>query len=381
MSARGTVIKRGTTYSLVLDVGRDADGKRIRRWHSGFPTKRLAEQARTKLLGDLDAGRYLEPTKTTLGEFLERQWLPAIKSTLRSSTWTLYDQNIRAHIVPALGLVQLRALAPGALNVFYGEALVSGRRDGKGGLAPTTVKKLHTILHRALRDAVRWGLVERNVTELADPPAAKSPEKPVWNSAEIRRFLDSQRADRLFALWRLAATTGMRRGELCGLRWSDVDLEAGRLDVRKTLVEVAYRLEVSEPKTNAGRRTVALDPATVVALRAHRKRQLEERLAWGAAWQGVGELVFVQQDGSPIRPGALTGFFENRAKAAGLAPLTLHGIRHSYVTALLRDGTPVRAVSARVGHASANVTMGIYAHVIPGDDEQAALAGAALIGG
>jgi integrase len=324
----------------------------------------------------------VEPNKLTLGSFLERQWLPAISTTIRATTFSLYDQSVRAHIIPALGAVQLRALAAPRLNAFYADLLATGRRDGKGGLSTRSVRILHALLHRALRDAVRWGLVERNVAELADPPAVRSKEAAVWSPEQTRAFLDSQRDDRLIALWRLEAATGLRRGEICGLRWSDVELADGHLRVAQTLVEVNYKLMFSEPKTDAGKRRLALDPATVAGLKAHRARQATERLSWGALWTGAdANLVFTKEDGSPIHPERLTRWFDQRVTATNLPRITFHGLRHSYVTMLLRGGQPVRAVSARVGHASANVTNAIYSHVLPGDDEQAALAGALLLGG
>jgi len=344
MSARGTVIKRGNTYSVVLDLGRDPDGKRARRWHSGYRTKKAAEQARTKLLADLDAGSYVEPNKLTVGGFIEGQWLPAIRSTVRPTTFAMYEQNAKAHIIPALGLGQLRALAPARLNSFYADMLDNGRKDGKGGLSTRTVRIVHVILHRALRDAVRWGLVERNVADLADPPAVKSKEAAVWSPEQTRAFLASMADDRLAALWRLEASTGMRRGEVCGLRWSDVDLEAGNLRIAQTLVEVNYKLQFSEPKTKAGKRTLVLDPATVLALRAHRRRQLEERVAWGPLWTGAdADLVFTKEDGSPIHPERLSRYFDARVAKAQLPRITFHGLRHSYVTMLQMSDVPFDA--------------------------------------
>jgi integrase len=173
----------------------------------------------------------------------------------------------------------------------------------------------------------------------------------------------------------------MRRGEVLGLRWSDVDFETGSLRIAQTLVVVNYALQLSEPKTSAGKRTLMIDPATIAALRAHRKRQLEEQLAWSSNWKNSEGLVFVREDGSMIHPERLSKWFDQRVTAAKLPRITFHGLRHSYVTMLLRGGQPIRAVSARVGHASANVTNAIYSHVLPGDDEVAALAGAALLGG
>jgi integrase len=216
------------------------------------------------------------------------------------------------------------------------------------------------------------------VADLADPPKDRTPQARVWTPDQTTRYLASIEEDRLAALWRLAATTGMRRSELLGLAWDSVDLEAGVLTVTQTLVVVSYRLELSEPKTEAGRRTVALDPQTVRSLQRHRARQLEERLACGQGWKETG-LVFTREDGSPIHPERVSTWFKQRVRAASLPPLGIHGLRHSYVTMLLRSGEPVRVVSRRVGHGGPNVTTAIYAHVLPGDDKAAALKGARLL--
>jgi integrase len=171
----------------------------------------------------------------------------------------------------------------------------------------------------------------------------------------------------------------MRRGEILGLRWSDLDLDAGSLSIGQTLVVVDSQAVLSEPKTGAGRRTLALDPATIAALRSHRARQAEERLMYGREWRDSG-LVFVREDGEPINPERLSKWFDQRVTRTGLPRITFHGLRHSYVTMLLRAGQPLRTVSQRVGHSSPNVTSAVYAHVLPGDDEAAALAGAKLLG-
>jgi integrase len=381
MSARGTVIKRGKSWSVVLDLGRDDAGRRLRRWHSGFKTKSDAEKARTRLLGDLDAGTYVEPNKVTVKSFFEVHWLPSVAATLRPTTLAMYEMNAKAHILPELGGIRLVQLTPSRLNAFYANRLSAGRRQGEGGLSSRTVRILHVILHRALSDAVRWGLLVRNVAELADPPKVQTREMKAWPPEDTRRFLDSVRSDRLHALWRLSATTGMRRGEILGLRWRDIDFEASSLTVCQTLVVVRYRPTFSEPKTAAGKRTLALDPETLTALRSHRRRQAEERLSWGSEWRGAElDLAFVRENGSPIHPERLSSWFNQRVAAAELPRINYHGLRHSYITMLLRAGQPLRVVSQRAGHSSPNVTSAVYAHVLPGDDEAAATVGAQILG-
>jgi integrase len=191
--------------------------------------------------------------------------------------------NAETHIVPALGHLPLQRLTPAQLTAFYRFLLDHGRRGG-GGLAAKTVRNIHGELHAALRDAARWGHVARNVAASADLPKGTAPEMRVWSPEQLRAFLDLARQDRLYAAWLLFATTGMRRGEVAGLRWPDVDVDAGRVSPRRPRVVVNYEVHVSEPKTAKGRRSLALDPATVAALRQHRARQAEERLAVGPRW-------------------------------------------------------------------------------------------------
>jgi integrase len=241
------------------------------------------------------------------------------------------------------------------------------------------------VLHAALRDAARWGYLARNVADTADLPKGSTPEMRVWSPeqlraflAHVRAFLAHMRADPLYAAWMLFATTGMRRGEVAGLRWADVDLDAGRVSPRRPRVVVNYEVVVSEPKTAKGRRSLALDPATVAALREHRARQAEQRLAVGPRWQDSG-LVFTWPDGRAVHPQRFSNWFEQHARAAGLPRIRLHDVRHSYATAALAAGIPAKVVSERLGHATIAITMDTYSHVLPGLDEHAAGTVARLI--
>jgi integrase len=283
---RGTVIKRGSTYSVVLDLGRGPDGRRVRKWHSGYRTKKDAEQAQAELLNALGRGAYVGPSKRTTGPFLREDWLPGLRAQVRPTTWAEHHSKVEVHLVPALGHVPLQQLTPGHLNALYADLL-------ERGLSARTVLHVHASIRRALADATRWGLIPRNVALLASPPRPDRPELRVWTAQELRAFLAYVQGDRLYALWLLAASTGMRRGELLGVQWPDVDIGRARVGVRRSLVTVGHQVVVSEPKTPKGRRSVALDPATVATLKAWRKHQAAERLAWGPAWTDAG-LVFTR---------------------------------------------------------------------------------------
>jgi integrase len=373
---RGSVVKRGTSWSLVYRAPDPESGQTKQVWRGGFARKRDAETALREIIGQVDAGTYTKPTRVTLGQYMLEDWLPSLDAavaggTLRPTTVAQYRTLATKHVLPRLGGVYLQALSPTHLNRMYGELLTCGRRNGKGGLSRTSVHAIHVTVSRALADAIRWGRLTRNVATLADPPRPDQREMSVWSPGQVRAFLAHVANDRLAAMWVLFATTGMRRGEVAGLAWRDVNLEDGELAVRQARVTVNYRVADSDPKTDKGRRTISLDPATVTALRAHRRRQVEDRLAWSASWTDSG-LVFTREDGSAIHPERMTQAFHRHARVAGLPVIRLHDLRHSYATAALEAGEDLKVLSARLGHSSIGITGDTYQHVTRGLDRQAA---------
>ena len=378
---RGGTRKRGTTWTWHLGVVEPATGRRRQLSKGGFRTKRAAQAALNEAMAALQAGTFVEPSRMTLGAFLTEQWLPTVRAAVRPTTWTTYRIYAEAQVIPALGHVALQALTAAHLNRLYADLAEHGRRDGRGGLKPKSVRHIHVLLHKALSDAVRWGLAARNVADAADPPRIPRREGGVWSAEELRAYLGATREDRLAAMWLLFATTGMRRSELVGLPWRAVDLEAspGRIAVVQVVVVVDRQpVVVAEAKTASSHRQLALDPFTVAGLKAHRVRQLEERLAWGPAWIETG-LVFTREDGRVLHPEHVTKRFARLVRDAGLPPITLHGVRHSYATAALAAGEPLKVVSERLGHASTSITANLYQHVLPSMDERTANAVADLI--
>jgi integrase len=203
-----------------------------------------------------------------------------------------------------------------------------------------------------------------------------------WTAEEVRAFLDyvRQADERLYALWVLAATTGMRRGELLGLRWADLDLDAARVAIRRTVISVGYEVCESEPKTKKGRRTIDIDPTTVAALRAHRARQAEERLAWGPAYEDSGRL-FARENGSVLHPERVSQLFKKHVRNAGLPAIRFHDVRHTHATLGLAAGVPPKVMSERLGHSTVAFTLDLYTHAVPALQQQAANQVAALIFG
>lgn len=375
----------GTTWRYVVDVSLPG-GPRKQAQKRGFTSRRAAQSALTQLLEEVRTRTYVTPSRQTLGEYLTDTWLPAIEATVRPSTFDSYRRNLRLHVVAKpIGGVPLQQVEAPMLNGLYAD-LSKGSEDHRK-LSARSVAYVHVILHRALRDALKWNMVMRNVAAAADPPRAKASDRPsmdTWTAAELGSFLRGEDDDRLLGCWWLLASTGMRRGEALGLRWSDLDLDNARLSINRTLVTTEARragqpgMAWSTPKTAKGRRSVALDTATVAALRAHRVRQAAEKLAIGAGYRDE-HLVFCQLDGTPIHPKTLSWNFGAKIKRLGLRRIRLHGLRHSHATLALQAGVHPKVVQERLGHANIGISLDTYSHVTPAMQAEAAEKVAALL--
>jgi integrase len=360
-------------WYVVIDLPRRDDGKRRQKWHGGFRTRKEAEAARAKMIHEFNSGTYLEPQAITLEQWVGHHWLPTIKGRIKPSTFDSYRRNLELHVLPGLGGQQLRQLAPAMLDRLYSVLLTNGHRKSAEGLSPKTVRYVHTIVHKVLADAVDAGLLGVNAAERAKPPKPRSVgtnEMSFWEPHQLRTFLDSVRGHRLEPAWHLAAMTGMRRGEVLGLRWSDLDLDNARISVRQALVSVGYEVIKSSPKSHQAR-VIDLDSRTVEQLRELRKRQAGEPEAWGVGYQ-VSDLVFCREDGSAIHPHSFSQSFERALQKSGLPRIRLHDLRHTHATIAIRAGVPVKVISERLGHETPAFTLKQYAHVIPGMQAEAA---------
>jgi integrase len=296
--------------------------------------------------------------------------MPAVKATVRASTHIGYDIHIRHHIVPRIGRRPLDGVSGELLNALYAELAVDGRADTSGGLAPATIRRVHVTLHRAFKDAVRWGYLGLNPCEAADPPklrASAQPEMKTWTAVELAAFLAGIKDEPWYALYHLIAMTGLRRGEALGLRWCDVYLERGELAVRQTLLQLRTGLTYSTPKTARGSRVVALDPRTVSILKDHRPLRARP-----------GDLLFTE-DGRPLSPGTVTKTFKVLARRLELPPIRLHDLRHTHATLALQAGVHPKIVSERLGHSTIAFTLDVYSHAIPHMQTEAAVQIANLV--
>lgn len=364
---RGHVRKRGKTWSIVLDVGRDPEtGKRKQKWFSGYSTKGAAESALVDLLGKQKAGLTIDPDMTPVVDYIE-QWLDNRSGKLAPLSVTQYQSMIRNHIKGSpLGGMPLGKVRRSHIRAH---ALELERK----GLAVKTRGVIRAILSSSFGDAVEDELISVDPTiGKRQAGGTREPKRfTVWTPSELRSLLAEAEGKRLEALWRLAVASGARRGELAGVTWLGLSSAQGTVEIAQQVIPARGGIVITPCKTKGSHRTIRLDAETIAALDAHRERQLVEREQAGDAYVDR-DLIFADELGNPINPQRLTEWFGVLRRAAGVRTGRLHDVRHSVATHLLTAGVPVHIVSSRLGHSSPVVTLNTYAHVLPKSDEQAA---------
>ncbi len=345
----------------------------------GYPQQGDAKDERAKALVKLGRGSYAPPQRKTLAEYLRNEWLPQVqKEDLKATTLDGYRRSDNEQLIgPAkkpftIGGIQLRKLTLEAIRDHYqmlGEGYLVERKGDlvqRPGLGVESRRRTHACLHRALNDAIEKGYIDRN-------PAWKAMKKikgqrfkgDSWTAQELRNFLKASARSALYPMWYVLATTGMRRGEVGGRRWSDVDLVAGELTVSCSRVPVGGEVIESTPKSGEPR-TITLDADTVAVLKRHLKGQAAAQLKAGPKWQGAGNYIFTRPDGRPVEPNSISREFRYAVLAAGLRAIRLHDLRHTHASLLLAGGETVGNVSYRLGHADSRITQQVYEHCIPG---------------
>ena len=371
---RGHIARKGNRYYAVVYEGIDpATGKGRHRWYPGGETRKDAEKVLGEIVKRIHDGDYRSPERITVADYLTERWLPLRRRQVRHSTYRSYVANTRLHVVPYIGNIPLQRLTPDDLDALYDQLLTSGRRNGAGGgLSPKMVRNIHNMLRKALADACRKGTLQRNVATLADPPKpGRGTTMQVWTAEQLRQFLSEIAGHRTAAAFHLAAHTGMRRGEVLGLSWRDVDLDEARLSVHQAVITVEYQITVADVKTGTARRTVDLDERSVEVLRAWRvEREREAQLAGTTVSEN--ETVFARPDGELTHPDYFSQVFDRHVAVGELPRIRLHDLRHTHATILLKAGVPVKVVSERLGHSSPAFTMTVYQHVLPGMQADAA---------
>ena len=386
-ASRGGIFKEHGHWGFRFSY-RDDTGQR--RWQSrqGFATRALAAKYLTQALAAIDSGRGINPLKISLADYLHH-WFGQYERAGRVKPTTIAEVriNINAYIVPVLCANSDRPLLLGKLTremvaEFYADLLATGRRGVNGAagssLSPKSVRNIAGTLRRALSDAVRRGHLTFNPADDIDLPRWDRRDLQVWESAEFAHFLQvaADHDDPMYSLWRLVVATGMRRGELLGLRWCDVDLVDATVSITQTRTTDGHTMRISTPKTRAGRRTIAIDAGTVVALAHHKNIQTA---AADLLDMPLGELVASELDGRPIGRYALLDRFHAAGDRAGLPRCRLHDLRHAAAADALSRGVPVHIVAGRLGHANPATTLNIYAAFLPSADRVAANSGGSLL--
>ena len=388
MSATPRRDPKSGTWSFIVDLGPGLDAKgewRERRQarRRGFPTKKAAQEVMDELRVAARQGTFIAPKRQTLRTFLEDDWLPAVRRRVTAGTYDSYERNVRHHVIPGVGDIQLQALDGAALDRFYRKLETTGHKRTGGALSARTVRYIHTILHIALRDAVRWKRVQANAADTATPPsakAAKAPEMQTWTAKQLATFLRRTDGDRHGSAWLFLATTGCRRGEALGLRWADLHLNALSASIRQQVVllpkasGVGREVRIVAGTKTSDARVVELDQRTVDGLRAWRKKQATEMLLMGSTYDDHG-LVFARPDGRPMDPKHFSQHFDRtlaRTAFGDLPRIRLHDLRHTWATLALEAGVDVAVVSKQLGHSSPVITWSTYQHVRQGMKADAA---------
>ena len=349
-------------YRLFWELPRGADGQRRQKTQVFRGTKDKAEKRWREVQAEIDSGKGTDPEKLTMAELLAR-WqkdvLPVRR--LRAKTLDSYAYLIDTHIIPRLGEIRIDKLTAAHLQRLYRTLLESGRVKGEGGLSSSTVVHVHNILNDALDQALRWGVLGRNVTDLVDPPPLTQREMTIWTPEEVSRFLSAIKEDRLYPLFYLVLLTGLRQGEVLGLQWADVDLQEKTLTVRRTITHLKGQLIENPPKTARGRRPLELGEAAAALLQNHRKN-----IDYPTEW------VFSTRYGTPIHRRNVNRSLLRLQELADVPKIRFHDLRHSHASFLLATGANPRLIADRLGHSDVAFTLRTYAHLLPGAQREAA---------
>ena len=371
----GHLVQRGKDkkrWSLVIELGTDEKGKRKQTWKAFHGNKRDAQAELTRLVAEANSGLPIESSHVKVSAFLERYLEDHARLKVQPKTFERYAEHVHKHINPAIGHIPLGKLTPMHIQNFYTHLRNEGRLDGKGGLSERTILHMHNVLHSAFDCAVRWQAMVRNPVNAVDRPKPQRTEMNFLTEAEVVSLLAAAKNTSRFVLLDFALGTGMRRGEILGLRWQDVDLDKSSVSVLHSLEQTrGGPLRLKTPKTKQSRRRVTLPPYIVQRLRGHKAIQAKERMRFGESYQN-NDLVFCRADGSFLPPDQLSGFFKKFATTWGRPEVRFHDLRHTHASSLLLHNVHPKVVSERLGHASIGITLDTYSHVVPTMQEDAA---------
>lgn len=356
-NGEGSVFKRGNRWVAQVGSGKNRETKY-------FETQKDANAWRHTIIEQRRQGLVFAGSKVSLSKFLD-EWLVVAKTSVRPNTYQQYSQVVHQHINPVLGYIVLKDLRPDHVQSLYTNKLANG-------VSPNTTRMIHAVIHRALNHALKLGLVYRNVADSVTRPKVVRKEMKTLNDYQVRQLIQVAESEQMRLLLWVAVVTGLRQGELLGLKWSDLDWTSRRIQVQR---QVQRRkgdgLVFCEPKSASGRRVIVLGKSTIEKLREYKNNQLKERILLGEKWQDY-DLIFPSPIGTPLDPSNVLKAYKDYLKRAGLPTLRFHDLRHSAATLMLQQGVNPKIVSERLGHSDISLTLNTYSHVLPPMQEEAA---------
>lgn len=371
---KGSIVERGAdkgkkngkrkTFCVVIDAGRDENGKRIQKWFSGFKTKTEAEKALPELLLKIQNGMYFDNKKMTVGEFID-YWLEHYaKENVKDSTYERYTYLCK-DIKTYLGNIKLDKLRPVHIQSFYTQL--------KKRVSGSTALKVHRVLHLAFKHAVKWQMLSINWTDSVEAPRAPKPNLSIWNLTTAKEFFEKTKQETIYLAVVLAFMTGMREGEIAALSWSSVDFEKKKITVCNGLRrnKETNSLDLKSPKTEDSKRNISLDDDTIELLKSYKAIQQINRIIFGSEYH-PSDYVCTWEDGRPLDPMYICKRFHKLVRRHNMPVIRFHDLRHSHSCMLLEEGINIKVISERLGHSTINVTLDIYSHVTENMQKEAA---------
>lgn len=369
---RGHIRKRGKYYCIVVDIGNDpVTKKRKQKWYSGYKTKKDAEKSLAKIISKLEKGDYYCLQHIVLSEYLNRWLNDFIKNNFASNTFSSYSNIINRYIKPNIGHIELSKLKPLHIQSLYNHMF----NDLK--LSSSTINICHSIIHSALKQAVKWELLDCNSADAVKPPKKEKMKFNILNAEQVNNLLKTIKNTLFYLPVLLAVTTGMRRSEILALRWNNIDLDKGLIFVENQIIFTGKnKFELLPCKTSNSERTILMLPYTIPLLKQHKKNQLEKKLALGTKYHDFN-FVCTKDTGYPYNPKYIsTKFYDlirRRNSKYNIPIIRFHDLRHTHATLLIEQGVNPKIIAERLGHKSIRTTLDIYSHVLPNMQQDAAI--------
>ncbi len=361
---RGSIVKRGKNYSIVIYLGRDQNGKKKQKWYSGYTRKRDAEKELNRILGEIEEGSFIIPSKMPLSEYMNKWLVDYGDSNLKLKTIDGYKSYIDNHISKRIGHIPLEELKPYQVQSFYDEIFRNGKLDGTGGLSAKSILQVHRILSRALKRAQKLQLIKQNPCDYVELPKVKRFKPNIYNEKQLSRLIECSKNEEIYIAVLLAGTLGLRRGEVLGLTWDAVDFEKKVIIINKSLIYVSKTksVEFSTTKTESGNRRILISNQLVKILKEHKLHQENVKADLLSGYYDWN-LVCCYENGRCFHPSRFSHKFSVLLEKYDLEHIRFHDLRHTNATLMLEGNIPAKIASQRLGHSSIQVTLDIYSHV------------------